>query len=205
LLCNSIPPDSNFIPNNDSCAYRTRNLFHWLGHWSDDARARGGRRMGKRLQHLLQRRRFQMELRRRRLRKSTRLSRQRRRFQRPVQFAGPAAANAIRPAARHRMARAAQSQTGNRRLPRFARNRRKVSIEWKSFALTNSHRMTFNNVECNPVIPDSPNVTLTSSSVPTAAKKHSCQPDSAHLFSHTGWCAKKQDGNNFIVRRKRNF
>lgn len=45
------------------------------------------------------------------------------------------------------------------------------------------------NAECNQVITESPNVKLTSSSVPTAAKKHSCQPDSAHLFSHTGWCA----------------
>jgi hypothetical protein len=60
--------------------------------------------------------------------------------------------------------------------------------------------MTCNYVECNQVITESPNVKLTSSSVPTAAKKHSCQPDSAHLFSHTGWCAKKQDGN-FIVKR----
>lgn len=49
--------------------------------------------------------------------------------------------------------------------------------------------------ECNQVITESPNVKLTSSSVPTAAKKHSCQSDSAHLFSHTGWCAKKHDGN----------
>jgi lactadherin len=81
----------------------------------------------------------------------------------------------------------------------------KVSFEWESLVLTNSNRMTFNNAECNQVITESPNVKLTSSSVPTAAKKHSCQPDSAHLFSHTGWCAKKQDGNNFIVRRKRNF
>lgn len=52
--------------------------------------------------------------------------------------------------------------------------------------------------ECNQVITESPNVKLTSSSVPTAAKKHSCQPDSAHLFSHTGWCAKKQDADQWI-------
>lgn len=49
-------------------------------------------------------------------------------------------------------------------------------------------------VECNAIITESPNVKLVSSSSPTWAKKHVCQADSAHLFTPTGWCAKKNDG-----------
>lgn len=59
--------------------------------------------------------------------------------------------------------------------------------------------------ECNQIITESAHVRLSSSTTFSSSvrKSHSggqhsvmgsCQPEGAHLFSHTGWCAKKHDG-----------
>lgn len=69
-------------------------------------------------------------------------------------------------------------------------------IEWKGRPSLRLELVGFQ--ECNGVVTESPNVKLIASSTPTAAKKTNCRPDSAHLFSHSGWCAKRNDENQWL-------